>query len=90
MPNVALLEAFLARHPHLFSWTRPRAGTTAFVHYQAGSATALCDSLLATCSVMLVPSPHFDCGDAHLRFGYGRANLSEVLALVEPHLPRSI
>lgn len=88
LENVALLEAFVARHADRFAWTRPRAGSTAFVRYLGGSATALCDELLAELGVMLVPSPHFECGDAHLRFGYGRANFGEVLGMVDAYLRR--
>lgn len=84
--NVELLDGFLARHPARFAWGKPRAGTAAFVRYLGGSATAFCDELLRELGVMLVPSPHFECGDEHLRFGYGRANLAEVLGLVERYL----
>lgn len=86
--NVELLEGFLRRHGDRFAWTKPRAGTTAFVKSLGGSATALCDALLRELGVMLVPSTHFECGDEHLRFGYGRANLGEVLAMVEAWLAR--
>jgi two-component system, NtrC family, response regulator HydG len=84
--NVARLDAFVARHHAHLRWTRPRAGTTAFVRYLGASATALCDRLLRERGIMLVPSPHFDCGDHHLRFGYGRANFAEVLAMLEDAL----
>lgn len=84
--NLALLEAFLARHPSLFSWVRPRAGTTSFVRYLGGSATAFCDELVSSRGIMLVPSPHFECGDSHLRFGYGRKNFGAILEMLEQHL----
>lgn len=87
--NVQLLDGFLARHPDRFAWTQPRAGSTAFVRYLGGSATDFCEELLRELGVMLVPSPHFECGDAHLRFGYGRANLGEVLAMVEDYLAKA-
>ena len=35
---------------------------------------------------MLVPSTRFDCGDAHLRFGYGRRDFPEGLAQLEAYL----
>lgn len=84
--NVELLNAFIARHPGHFAWTRPSAGTTALVRYLKGSATAFCEQLLRERGIMLVPSPHFDCGDEHLRFGYGRANLADVLTMMDAHL----
>jgi aspartate/methionine/tyrosine aminotransferase len=51
-----------------------------------GSATAFCEQLLRERGIMLVPSPHFDCGDEHLRFGYGRANLADVLTMMDAYL----
>jgi aspartate/methionine/tyrosine aminotransferase len=86
--NVELLDAFVARHGDRFAWTRPRAGTMAFVRLLGGSATELCETLLRELSVMLVPSPHFECGDEHLRFGFGRANFGEVLGMVERYLAK--
>jgi aspartate/methionine/tyrosine aminotransferase len=88
LQNAALLDAFVLRHADRFSWTRPRAGTTVLVRYLGGSATEFCDQLLADLGIMLVPSPHFECGDQHLRFGYGRANLGEVLAIIDDYLSR--
>jgi aspartate/methionine/tyrosine aminotransferase len=85
--NVELLDAFFARHRAQFSWRRPSAGTTALVRYRPGGASAFADKTVREHGVMLVPSPHFDCGDEHLRFGYGRANLAEALAAFERALP---
>lgn len=86
--NLALLDAFLARHPDRFEWTRPRAGSVAFVRLLGGGAEVFCDRLVREAGVMLVPATKFDAGDEHLRFGYGRANLPEALAALEAWLGR--
>jgi aspartate/methionine/tyrosine aminotransferase len=84
--NLDTLEAFFDRHPSHFAFTRPRAGSTAFPRLLRGGAEAFCDQLVQDTGIMLVPSTRFDFGDAHLRFGYGRADLPEVLAELEAYL----
>lgn len=87
--NLDLLDAFMARHRDLFEWRRPRAGSVAFAHHLGGSAEDFCDRAVAEAGVMLVPSTKFDAGDAHVRFGYGRANLPEALEALEGWLGRA-
>lgn len=84
--NLDLLEAFFNRHRAHFAWQRPRAGSTTFPRYLQGSAEAFCETLIERTGVMLVPSTRFACGDAHLRFGYGRADLPQALEALETHL----
>jgi aspartate/methionine/tyrosine aminotransferase len=86
--NLDCLEAFFARHPHLFAWQRPRAGSTTFPRFLPGGAEAFCDRLVEEAGIMLVPSTRFDYGDAHLRFGYGRADLPQALEELEAYLAR--
>jgi aspartate/methionine/tyrosine aminotransferase len=81
--NLALLDAFFARHSQPFAWRRPRAGTTAFPRYLGGSAEAFCARAVREAGVLLLPSTIFDAGDEHIRFGYGRADLPEALATLE-------
>jgi len=84
--NLDLLEGFMERHEDRFSWRRPRAGSTTFPRLRQGGAEAFCDELLRHTGIMLVPSTRFDCGDGHLRFGYGRRDFPEVLAELEDYL----
>jgi aspartate/methionine/tyrosine aminotransferase len=84
--NLDRLEAFFQRHPRHFEWRRPRAGSTTFPRYLQGSAEDFCEKLVHDTGIMLVPSTRFDYGDAHLRFGYGRADLPEVLEELEAYL----
>jgi len=81
--NLDLLDDFFGRRSQLWSWTRPRAGTTAFPRYLGGSSEAFCSRLAEEGGVLLLPSTVFDAGDEHVRFGYGRANLPEALAALE-------
>lgn len=87
--NLDLLEAFFRRHPALFRWERPLAGTTTFPAFLGGDALAFCDQLVAETGVMLVPGTFFDLEGEYLRFGYGRRDLPEVLTVLEDWLTRS-
>ncbi len=85
--NLDLLDEFFSRRADLFRWTRPRAGTTAFPHYLGNEGSeAFCRRAVEEAGVLLLPSSVFDAGDAHLRIGYGRANLPEGLAALDAFL----
>ena len=81
--NLALLEAFFARQPDRFAWTRPLAGPIGFAELRGDltdkGAEAFCHDLAARAEVLLMPSSVYDAGDRHVRFGFGRRNLPEVL-----------
>jgi aspartate/methionine/tyrosine aminotransferase len=83
--NLALLDAFFARHAERWFWQRPRAGTTAFPRYLAGSTERLCADLVERSGVLLLPSVTYDAGDEHVRIGYARTNLPEALTVFEQH-----
>lgn len=85
--NLAVLEAFFARHPLTFTWTRPTAGTIAFPEYRGpGDVAAFCADLVARKGVMLAPGGVFDWPGPNFRIGYGRRNLPEALAQLEAYL----
>ena len=85
---LGLLEAFFRRQQRWFQWQRPRAGSTTFPAFLGGDAQAFCDRLVAETGIMLVPGSCFDLEAPYLRFGYGRADLPEVLPLLEAYLER--
>ncbi|GAB4545497.1 MAG: pyridoxal phosphate-dependent aminotransferase [Anaerolineae bacterium] len=85
--NLAMLDAFFARHAERFIWQRPHAGSTAFPALKAQSgAQAFCEDVVNGKSVLLLPSICYDYGDRHFRIGFGRANLPEALAQLEAYL----
>jgi len=84
--NLDCLDEFFGRHGALFEWTRPRAGTTAFPRYLAGSSEAFCARLVERAGVLLLPSAVYDAGDDRVRFGYGRTNLPEAVATLDAFL----
>jgi aspartate/methionine/tyrosine aminotransferase len=83
LANLALVDAFLARHADRFSWTRPDAGTIGFVRVEGVDDTsAICARLVADAGVLLLPGALVD-EPGHVRLGFGRASLPDVLALFE-------
>lgn len=81
--NLPLAEAFMQRHREVFAWRPPQAGPVAFVRLRKGSATAFAEEAREKKDVLLVPSPIFDFGDSHLRFGLGRRGFREGLPALE-------
>jgi len=84
--NLDRLDAYFDGHRDIWEWTRPRAGTTAFPRYRAGSTQKLCADLVEHAGVLLLPSVAFDAGDERVRIGYGRKNLPEALAAMNDYL----
>ncbi len=84
--NLDLLEGCFKRHPEFFRWSRPRAGTTTFPAFLGGDALVFTDRLVEETGIMLVPGTFFELPGQYLRFGYGRANLKEVLPRFEQFL----
>ncbi|MFA4966037.1 MAG: aminotransferase class I/II-fold pyridoxal phosphate-dependent enzyme [Thermoleophilia bacterium] len=79
--NLERLCGFVAARPELLSLVPPQAGSVCFPRLHAAEgASAFCRRLVDEAGVLLVPSSAFACGDAHVRFGLGRAGFAEGLA----------
>jgi aspartate/methionine/tyrosine aminotransferase len=81
--NLALLDAFFARHARLFSWRRPKAGPIAFPRYLPGDAEGFCRDLLESKGVLLAPGGHFGGPRDCFRIGFGRRSMPAALAEME-------
>ncbi len=81
--NLALLNAFFARHAATWEWSPPRGGTVGFPRLRTGeSADAFCARVLAGCNVLLLPSSVYDFvpdGEQRVRIGFGRRDMPAVL-----------
>ena len=83
--NLALLEEFFARHPGTFEWVPPVASPIGFPRVRGvADVDRLCERLAAS-GVLLLPGSVYDEHD-HVRFGFGRANLPQALAILESAL----
>ena len=87
--NLTLLEEFFCEHQDLFRWNRPTGSSVCFPRMLTSQDTfAFCQQLVAETGIMLVPSRMFQYGDHHVRVGFGRENLPEVLMRFEDYLDK--
>jgi aspartate/methionine/tyrosine aminotransferase len=87
--NLAVLEAFFERFTDCFQWNRPLGGSICFPRLTIVTETYdFCERLVAETGIMLVPSRVLQFGDNHVRIGFGRQNLPEVLALFADYMER--
>ena len=85
--NLALIEAFAARHSGWFSWKTPKAGSVAFPEIRIKeSAAEFCEQLVKEKGIMLLPSDVYDYDRKCVRFGFGRKTLPEVLPIFEAYI----
>lgn len=84
--NLPLLDEFFERHAETFEWIRPVASPIGFPRVEGvGDVDRFCERL-AGGGVLLLPGSMYD-EPAHVRVGFGRANLPEALAALESALP---
>jgi aspartate/methionine/tyrosine aminotransferase len=87
--NLTLLDAFFERQVETISWTRPSAGPIGFAHVHGEEdTTPFCERLVADTGVLLLPGGVYDEPE-HVRMGYGRASLPDVLPRFERWLGSS-
>jgi len=84
--NLAVLDAFFARHPGTFAWQRPRAGSVAFPRLLGVDAELFCGELVTSAGVLLAPGTLFDDDGNHVRIGFGRINAPEAVRALEEYL----
>ena len=86
--NLSLLDGFFERHGDRFAWVRPTASSIGFPIVHGADATdSLCEQVARECGVLLLPGSVYG-QPRHVRFGFGRANMPEALALLEEYLDR--
>jgi aspartate/methionine/tyrosine aminotransferase len=83
--NLPLLEAFMARQAELFSWVKPSGSPMAFPRVKLPDVDAFCNQVVRDISVLLLPGSTYD-QPQHLRIGFGRSNMPEVLQRFESYL----
>lgn len=87
--NPRLLDAFLDRHQDTFAWVRPTASPIGFPRvHRVADVEALCRELTGA-GVLLLPGSVYD-EPRHVRIGYGRANLSEALTVLDQQITAAL
>jgi len=87
--NLTALGEFFDKYTDIFRWNRPRGGSICFPRMLSVDDTApFCEQLVQETGIMLVPSVMFQYGDHHVRVGFGRENLPQVLKTFGDYLDR--
>jgi len=77
--NFLRLEEFFREYADLFECVTPNASPICFPRFKgAQTVSQFCDELVRNAQVMLLPGTVYD-EPHHIRFGYGRKNMSEAL-----------
>ena len=78
--NLDVLKGFFESYQDCLEWNPPRGGSICFPRLTAATDTyKFCEELVEKTGIMLVPSRMFNYGDGHVRVGFGRSDLPEVL-----------
>lgn len=85
--NLRMLEEFFSEYTDFFNWNRPLGGSVCFPRLLISRDTfVFCEELIQETGIMLVPSRLFMFGDNHVRIGYGREDLPDVLKRFSDYL----
>ena len=87
--NLSVVDELFARHPSLFTWTRPKAGSMGFPKLLQGNVEAFCDDLVKKAGVLLLPGSVYDDSHNHFRLGLGRRNLPQAVERLEGYLSQN-
>ncbi|MGE0590290.1 MAG: aminotransferase class I/II-fold pyridoxal phosphate-dependent enzyme [Cyclobacteriaceae bacterium] len=88
--NLAEIESFANRNAGWFKWRTPKAGSIAFPKLDiSGSVMDFCQDLVNKKGVMLLPHNVYDFSRPHVRIGFGRKNLPEVLEVFSTYVKES-
>jgi len=88
--NLATLSEFFQKHVELFTWVKPKAGTICFPNLLLNEPAPLfCERVVKEAGIMLLPSTVYDYGNQHIRIGFGRENMPEVLRKFEEYIDKN-
>lgn len=85
--NLALLDDFFERHRGWFAGVRPKGGTVCFPRLLGQeSSWDFAEMVVTKARIMILPSKVYGHDDHHVRLGFGRQNMPEVLGRLEKFL----
>jgi aspartate/methionine/tyrosine aminotransferase len=88
--NLGVIDALFSRHPALFEWVRPSAGSMGFPKLLSGDVEDFCDDLVRKAGVLLLPGKMYADSRNHFRIGLGRKNLPQAVERLEKYLESMI
>jgi aspartate/methionine/tyrosine aminotransferase len=93
--NLPKWDAFFARYPDLFDWTRPDGACMGFPRYKGPEGVEqFCKDLVEQSGVLFLPSTIYssdltETPQDRFRLGFGRTGLDEGLAALDAHLRKN-
>ncbi len=93
--NLPKWDAFFARHPDLFDWTRPDGSCMAFPRYKGGDGVeAFCKKLVEEAGVLFLASTIYssELGETpndRFRLSFGRSGQDEGMAALEAYIQKN-
>lgn len=85
--NLQVLDDFFLDHQDLLAWQRPSGGSICFPRMLKVEDTyEFCEQMVNEAGIMLVPSRMFQFGGHHVRIGFGKENLPEVITQFAEYL----
>jgi aspartate/methionine/tyrosine aminotransferase len=80
--NLELFLEFHQKNTDLFDFSKPVAGSTAFIKLKIKETSLhFAERLVRDTGIMLLPAETFEYGHEHARIGFGRTNFPEILKL---------
>ena len=88
--NIELFSNFQKQNENLFDFYLPRSGSTAFIKLKLKESTSeFADKLVKETGIMLLPAETFEYGDSHLRIGFGREIMPEMLNIFQNYISKT-
>ncbi len=85
--NLSYLRMFFTKYNDFFEWVPPIAGPIIFPRLKfTTDAHVFCQDLVEKKGVLLAPGSMFSYNKDHVRFGFGRKNMPQVLEHLEEYL----
>lgn len=85
--NIQIFKQFAEQHGDFLDFYEPQAGSTAFVKLHIkGTTMSFAEKLVQETSIMVLPAETFEYGTKHIRIGFGRKNLPEILDTLTGYL----
>lgn len=87
--NLNVLDEFFDHYDDCFTWSRPSGSSVCFPRMLIERDTSeFCDELINKAGIMLVPSKLFQYGERHIRIGFGRDDLPDVISVFATYLDK--
>ena len=87
--NLSVADGFFERWPGIFTWRRPRAGSTALIGWDVPSVESISHELATREGILIQSGRMLGSDDQHMRFGFGRDGFAQALSRFEDWLEQN-